>query len=137
MDVLFGKILQIDAVDLRGAFFIVRHLGRRRDVVDAFRDLIDPGAVLDPHLFESRGYRQADGALAAGGIRHHKLRRHRVEAALHAFDGGVETLQVDDDIDPVCFVVSPEPCRIGIDRCVPGQQGVLLIGGVQGRRRCC
>ena len=60
------------------------------DLPDVLYHLKQPSPAGDSPGFQAGGDRQTDGLLGAAQVRHHKVGGQGIEAALDAFDRGVE-----------------------------------------------
>ena len=90
MDIFPGNIFQIDRIDICGNVHIFLHAGRCHNVIHRFWDLKDAAAVFNAQRFHSRGDCQADGLFCPGGIRHHQIGRHGIQASGHALYRGIK-----------------------------------------------
>jgi hypothetical protein len=52
-DILRGKVLEEDAMDLCSTVDVQLHTGRSNNIFDITRDVTDPTAVLDPQRFHT------------------------------------------------------------------------------------
>ena len=90
MDILFGDIVQVDAIDFCGVVDIFLHSGRGGDVLDCMGDFTEPAAVLDSELLHRGRDGKTEGVDRPFRVRDHQVRRHGVQTALGAFHRGVE-----------------------------------------------
>ena len=68
---------------------------------DTLPDLKQPCSPGDSVAFKRRRDGKTDGLIRPALVCHNKVRIQRIEAALPAFDGGVEGFQVDCDVGSV------------------------------------
>ena len=71
------------------------------DVTHLLNDLKQTGASGDAIGLQGRGHSQTDGLLRAAHVGYHQIRGHGIQAALHAFHGGVKGFQVNGNIRAV------------------------------------
>ena len=98
VDVLRREVPEVEGVDLRGNLHVAPHARAGHLVVDVIGNLEDPAAVAHAERLHCGGYGQADGLLAARGVRDDEARLEWVVPAVHALDRRVEALEVYAEI---------------------------------------
>ena len=71
------------------------------DLPHTLDHLKEPRTARDAVGLQCRRHREADGLFRAARVCHHKVRLHRVQAALHALHGRVIRLEINGDIGPL------------------------------------
>ena len=90
MDILFGNILEINAVNLRSIINIQLHPRLRHDIVHTLRDLKYTAPVMYSKGFHGRGYGKTDGLLRAFWVSHHQPGCHGVQSPLSTLHGSIK-----------------------------------------------
>ena len=105
MNILGAHILQINIVDLRGIFHVLRHLRLRDRELNLFAraslyiahlliHLEKSRTPRNPVSLERRRHREANRLLGAAFVGHHQLRLQRVKTTEDTFHRGKERLEV-------------------------------------------
>ena len=102
VDVFGGDVTEVDVVDTGTVANVKGHAGAGDDkfVFGFLLDFVKAGATRDALSFEGWRNGETDGFVGAGFVGDDKFGLEGVEAAFHAFHGGVERFEVDGDVGP-------------------------------------
>ena len=95
MDVLFGNIIQIDAVNVSGGVYIFLHAGWSDCILHMLRNFEKAAAVPDAKRFHGRRDGKTDGFLGSFRVGYDQIFSHGIQPSGHTFYRGIERFQID------------------------------------------
>ena len=94
MDIFPGNIPEINAVNLCGVIQIELHSRHSSDILDVFRDFMDPAPVLYPKAFHCRSNSKTYRGFGPCRVCHNQICLKWVQSSFRTFYGSIKRFQI-------------------------------------------